>query len=248
MDEIVLLPWDSDFFGLRTGKLDLQNGDLVALPLVLDKSLKSGYELLYVMGPDEFSIDDATLSKWGGQFVDCRVDYKMALLTDEAKNAESVSLSNPDIRITQRAKVAADGDLKQLAVLSGNLSRFVKDTRLDPSKAKRLFEIWIEKSALGENGERVFLATGSKDKTLGFATIGLMGDHARIGLIAVNPENQGQGVGRLLIAALKEFAFGQGQREVRVATQQDNVAAKQLYSKAGFVADRVQKTYHFLLR
>jgi dTDP-4-amino-4,6-dideoxy-D-galactose acyltransferase len=248
MEIVQLLPWDTDFFELKTGKLDLQNFDPVELTLVLDRALKEGYELLYVTIPDELAIDDTSLKKWGGRLVDRRVDYKIEIGSTEFKNAEPRSVEIHGTRILERPKSSADSTLKYLAVIAGGQSRFVKDTRIDLPKAKRLFEIWIEKSAMGENGETVFLATGNRNEVSGFATICLMGDCARIGLIAVNPENQGQGVGKLLLAALKDFALGQGIREIKVATQRDNIAANQLYSSANFVVDSSEKVYHFLLR
>jgi|LakMenEpi03Aug12_release.lakeMendotaPanAssembly.Ray.scaffolds.fasta_scaffold183198_2 dTDP-4-amino-4,6-dideoxy-D-galactose acyltransferase len=248
MDTVCFLPWDSDFFALKAGKIDLENCELDVLPQVLDQALKAGYELLYVTGPNGFLIDDAILGRWGGRFVDQRVDYRIELEPNQFKDTEAVLRSFHGIKITERSKYEADSDLKHLAVLAGGLSRFVKDTRLDPSKAKRLFEIWIEKSALGENGETVFLAKGPNDQAVGFATIGFLSDHARIGLIAVKPENQGQGVGRSLLIALKVFALSKGRHVIKVATQIDNLAANHLYSKANFVVDSMRKTYHFLLR
>jgi ribosomal protein S18 acetylase RimI-like enzyme len=57
---------------------------------------------------------------------------------------------------------------------------------------------------------------------------------AEIRALAVRPEAQGSGVGRLLLRRLIERATGMGVRHLLLSTQPDMRAAHRLYEQAGF--------------
>jgi GNAT superfamily N-acetyltransferase len=60
-------------------------------------------------------------------------------------------------------------------------------------------------------------------------------EYAHVGLIYVCPEERGQGVSLLIIAALEAWARSRGIDEVRLEVYADNAAAVRAYEKAGFV-------------
>jgi hypothetical protein len=55
---------------------------------------------------------------------------------------------------------------------------------MDKNKAVQLFKIWIEKSALGLNGEKVLLALGVDGEIAGMAIFAINNREGRIGLIS----------------------------------------------------------------
>jgi ribosomal protein S18 acetylase RimI-like enzyme len=57
---------------------------------------------------------------------------------------------------------------------------------------------------------------------------------AHLARLAVRPEVQGEGIGRLLLADLVQAAAGRGISRLTVNTQSDNAASLALYRKAGF--------------
>jgi ribosomal protein S18 acetylase RimI-like enzyme len=59
-------------------------------------------------------------------------------------------------------------------------------------------------------------------------------DEAEIRALAVAPGAQGRGVGRALLQAVTERAFGQGVHHLVLCTRPDMSAAQRLYTAAGF--------------
>jgi ribosomal protein S18 acetylase RimI-like enzyme len=65
-------------------------------------------------------------------------------------------------------------------------------------------------------------------------------DHLWIDNVAVRPEAQGRGIGRMLLAFTEERAIAAGHPELRLVTNgvfESNIA---LYTRLGFVVDRIE--------
>ena len=62
-----------------------------------------------------------------------------------------------------------------------------------------------------------------------------------IGGLAVDPEHQGGGVGRILVEAAVERARQQGARKVSLRVLGGNAVARRLYERCGFVVEGVLK-------
>ena len=60
-------------------------------------------------------------------------------------------------------------------------------------------------------------------------------EYAYLGLIYVQPEERGQGVSLLIVAALEAWAQSRGLDEIRLEVYAENAAAMRAYEKAGFV-------------
>lgn len=69
-------------------------------------------------------------------------------------------------------------------------------------------------------------------------------DSGSIGLIAVSPTHQGQGLGKALITAATDWFASRGVRRVSVVTQGRNVPAQRLYARCGFIPSRLELYYH----
>jgi dTDP-4-amino-4,6-dideoxy-D-galactose acyltransferase len=248
MLQVEPLEWDTQHFGCKIGRLEVAKSEFDQLHSVLARAREQGFQLLYVLAPTEPDIDQWILSHWGGRLVDRRVDYCFARLSSIPPRPTDAGTDQAPIRLIERREGLAEAGLIELAVIAGNHSRFFKDTKIEKSRAKRLFEVWIEKSATGSNGEKVWIAIDKNDRLAGALTISLSAPNARIGLIAVYPEYQGLGIGKRLIAQSKQYAFENGVEEIKVATQEENNAANGLYLGTGFRVDSVRSIYHFWLR
>jgi len=89
-------------------------------------------------------------------------------------------------------------------------------------------------------------ADDEQGNALGFVTLRRISqDEARIGLLAVRPEYQGQGAGKKLMAAAKKWCAEQGVSRMYVATQTGNIAALNLYFASG---GKVIRTAYWLYR
>jgi len=247
MIELKPLPWDSEHFGFKVGRVDLLGNVLDNLVELLLLARQSNYQLVYVFTPENQDVDPMVLDQFDGTLVDRRVDYTLDLLNASSVGHSSAKSNEYQFRIVHRKHGPADSQLLELGVLAGHCSRFLQDSKIEVKNAKRLFEIWIEKSALCVNGEQVLLALDEDGQVAGMATVSLNNQEGRIGLISVLGKYQGRGVGKQLIAELLDYGHKQELNRMRVTTQGANLSANQLYLKAGFAVESVTNTYHFWL-
>jgi ribosomal-protein-alanine N-acetyltransferase len=99
-----------------------------------------------------------------------------------------------------------------------------------------------------------YVAARAADKLVGYAGIARLGRKRpyeyEIHTIGVDPAYQGQGVGRMLLARLLEFADGAAGPStdtggvVFLEVRTDNEAAIRLYQSAGFVNVGLRKRYY----
>jgi len=106
---------------------------------------------------------------------------------------------------------------------------------------------WPASAFLHELGARHnhYVAARTDDKLVGYAGIarlGLLPPHEyEVHTIGVDAAYQDQGIGRLLLDALLEFARG---GTVYLEVRTDNAAALALYRRAGFVEVGLRKRYY----
>ena len=227
------LSWDSAFFHLRIGKVDIETSTDCEL---LRKTMENGgapFDLLYV-----FSRLDGPVSIKSAKLVDTKVVYRKKL----------TRIDQPQNRLVQTYEnTIPDEELYRLALISGQYSRFNTDERFPAGSYDRLYRRWIEGSVNGQLADRVlcFVEGGSK---LGFVTLKkTTREEGSIGLIAVDSPVQGRGVGTALIEAAERWFLTQGVNSMDVATQKDNVSACRFYRKCGFVQESSVDIYHLWL-
>jgi dTDP-4-amino-4,6-dideoxy-D-galactose acyltransferase len=135
-------------------------------------------------------------------------------------------------------------DLLELALLSGEHSRF----RLDPVLSHRfrdLYEEWLRKSLDRRIADEVFSFQGDENHSKGFITLKAHPDSVVVGLIAVDPEEQGKNIGSSLMRSTENWAFERGLENVNVATQKRNSGACRFYERNGYHIDSIQYIYHY---
>jgi ribosomal protein S18 acetylase RimI-like enzyme len=94
-------------------------------------------------------------------------------------------------------------------------------------------------------GRGATLVAASRERALGFVTV----DTSRRGwatlvAIAVEPDAQGQGVGRRLLLAAEAHARARGARVLDLCTADANLAALELFLKSGFHITRRLRRYY----
>lgn len=119
--------------------------------------------------------------------------------------------------------------------------RFHADPMVDDGKADALKGAWARNSVAGR-ADRVFVSRAA-DRITGFNACLLSGDTAVIDLIAVDPDCQGQGLGRALVAAALHHYAGPA-RHMVVGTQSSNYGSLALYQGMGFRVEKSALTLH----
>ena len=230
--DIRVLQWDSDFFGLRIGRADLQTkADALELR-AMHEELKRQFDLLYVFDPNAIGFEAE-----GARLVDEKILY--------SKPCEPRKQYDDIVFFKQ---VKPTEDLYRLALVSGGYSRFKLDERLPQGSYERLYTRWIENACPKEGTNKqilTYLDTNSIAK--GMITIDYQGELGHIGLVAVDTDCQHQGIGGKIMSTLDGYLFDLGVKTLEVPTQKANTDACRWYEKNGFTVQSRTQIYHWWL-
>lgn len=216
------LPFDSELFGYPVGKF--HSDKETSWDGFLEKA--KPFQLIYVFSETKISNPPDYL-----RFVNSRYVFRKKL--NEVKNEEKVELT------IKSYSGAMSEKLLRLTLQSGEYSRFKIDPRLTSGEFDKLYRIWIEKALL----EDIILVDSAQS---GFVTLSISGLTASIGLIAVDFESRGLGIGKALLRAAEEKAIALGAKYMRIPTQGENQAAVNLYIRNKYDLIENIMIYHFL--
>lgn len=224
------LPWDSTFFGFEVGRgtwTATTNIDRISTAC-------QGFDLVYLNQDHSTASNDA---KNHPEAYDAGV--KLTFVKSLTKEGGNRSL--PDNIIHLRESSTA---LEQLALISGHQSRYRLDPRFPNLLFEKLYRHWIRATINGLWSASV-LGFMQGDQLTGFITVEFPESGARIGLVAVHPDAQSQGIGKQLIGAAGIEVMRKGGAKLKVSTQGTNEAAKHAYLKGGFVLNSAIQQYHW---
>lgn len=230
--------WDSRFFGYPVAALTLEpsNAHLERIHAAIQDATRTGIRLLYLFLPIPDHTLREPLEKWGFLSVGQKVEFAQPVAPPPQPNAD------PDISLCQ-----TPGDaLKQLALASGQHSRFRLDPGFRNREFERLYEEWLFSSLRGDNNKRVFVA-GDSAAPVGLLTLEPGRDAARIGLFATHAAHRGKGFGRRLLHEARRYCAQRQIPELRVATQAANTNACGWYQAAGFQNVSTVDIFHLWL-
>ena len=230
--EIRKLDWDSEFFGLQIGRVDLQTLDDAVDLALMHYDLKYQYDLLYVFSKDGLSFDAI-----GAELVDEKILYSKPC--EPKEQYSDISFYKHEV---------PSQDLYRLALVSGGYSRFKLDERLPKSSYERLYTRWIENACPKEGTNKQILTfLDAQNVIKGMITIDYQGELGHIGLVAVDADCQHQGIGGKIMSTLDGYLYGLGVKTLEVPTQKANADACRWYEKNGFKVKSVTPIYHWWL-
>ncbi len=239
------LSWDSAHFGVEVARIEPADIDDRTLQDLLVISRQKKFSLVYWAARGSRKVPDAILHGFCGSRVDQKVTYVVDL--DSWTCQDTGDCRDPSVRIREYPRGPAAAPLLELGRTANAFSRFVNDPRIPFTKADELFEIWTEKSTRGEMAEVVFIAqrADSHDAIVGMVTVSRRQDGGQIGLIAVNPNVRGIGVGTALVHSANRWIVGAGPSKGWVVTQRANTNACRLYERTGYRFCQLEEVYHF---
>ena len=220
--------WDSVFFHLTIGKIN--EGVFNRQEFLQEKEV---FDLIYIFEKPE-SNNNAAISSINAVLVDEKITYKIIL-----KNVGEM-----DAAISVYTQDEPTDKLISLTLQSGIYSRFKTDKNFPAEAYEKLYITWIKKSCDKSIAFRI-LIYGEMKNPSGFITLTGNGSEAQIGLIAVDEQHRGQGIGRKLIEAAINTAKNHNFTTLKVVTQGANQQACLLYEKCGFVIDSKINIYHY---
>jgi dTDP-4-amino-4,6-dideoxy-D-galactose acyltransferase len=246
------LPWDSDFFGIRIGRvlghtLDHQQADLIQ-----EWCQTNAISCLYFLADEGDSDTLQAAEKGGYNLVDIRITMDMLL---QHKLVTEVSVTHPSGFLFRSIQPEDLPALLPVARQSYDMSRFYFDPCFPRTACSALFETWLTKStsaSLRREGEHVLVAV--RDATpLGFLILRLdQPEPAETGgrpsgvfsLLGISPSARGLGLGRALVQNGMDWFHAHHASQLEIVTQGRNIASQRLFQAFGFRTQNVQLWYH----
>lgn len=224
------LDWDSSFFGYEIGRLDHKDKKFEVSDI---KGLEN-YDLVYVCSKNKLKNENLT-----------RCYPKIIFQLDLNSEKKNFSLIDNISELCARPVNTRNKDrLFDLAFQSGVYSRFKLDVKFTNNEFNRLYEKWVENSIRGEIADQVLVNRNGVDSINAFVSIQHEGLKSTIGLIAVDKEYRGKGIGTKLMEGCKFFAQQRNSKYITVATQKENIKACNFYKANGFEEKEIVYIYH----
>lgn len=237
-----LLPWDSEFFGLRIGQAyfrPISQGNVHELFQWANKnSVECIYHLVDFGDAGSISICERN----GFRLTDMRLTFGLEMPQDDVAQVPSDTVAAPiQLRLASSEDIPL---LKKIARSSYRHTRFYVDDGFSNELCDRLYETWIDKSCNGY-ADAVWVAA-IDSKPVGYLTCDVDREtlHGQIGLVGIDSAVQGRGIGKALLAKSLEWFEQSGVSSVTVVTQARNIPAQRLYQGGGFRTVRVDAWYH----
>lgn len=220
--KIEYLDWDSEFFKLYIGKTILEDNSKLDFRNIKENIASSIYDLVYIFSKKRLDVINP-------------IDQKRTYIWQP-----SIVLS-PDNSIVNF--VGSPNSLYELAYQAGHKSRFKLDSNISEFDFKRLYRLWIDNSLSGSFADyvKVYMAN---EMPIGFITAKRYLDKISIGLVAVNNDTRGKGIGKKLMASIMSIGANEN-IPIEVATQGENVGACRFYESLGFIVKEESYIYHF---
>jgi len=234
INTIERLEWDSQFLGYPVAKisLDQDGGDYLENLFQQIKSEK--IRLTYFFAPPSEQELNSRIAEKGSVLVDQKVVF--------SKTTEKHNKFSNDI--TEFRGTEINERLRELVLMAGIFSRFRIDENFTNNEYERIYTEWISKSVKKIIAFKTLVAIKGSD-LIGITTLGEKSNYADIGLVAVDGNFKGQGIGSDLIQTADTIAFDMGFKEIKVVTQHENKGACRLYEKCNFHIERITNIYHF---
>ena len=229
------LSWDSDYFGFLVGRIDAPNPNREPLLRSCELAANEGYRCLYWLA-DTSPENPGNAAACDFRFVDLRLQFSIELAQNPSADAQTDFLRD-----------AVPNDLpalRDIAKRTQRDTRFIKDERFPEHLASELYARWIERDV---NENIVIVATTPDSESIsGFISLSAPDSqlHSQIGLLSVDTQHAGQGIGRALVRAAQQRASKLTATSMSVVTQGSNVSAQRVYQHCGFRTIRADYWFH----
>jgi ribosomal protein S18 acetylase RimI-like enzyme len=216
------LQWDSDFFNIKIGQVDYKEF----------KEDSLDYDVLYVNSSEDFELK---IEYFENTFTETKVIFfksveEMQPISKSIFNWEEVTANKEELYL--------------LAYESGKNSRFLLDKKFGEIKFKKLYQTWVDNSINKKFADGI-LVYFDEHILKGFVSYKTKEASLSVGLISVNPNFQGIGIGTKLLYYLENIALNNALKEVIIPTQLANIQACNFYKKQGYCIQKTTVIKHF---
>jgi ribosomal protein S18 acetylase RimI-like enzyme len=228
MMNVIFLDWDTKYFGFKVGIIEIDKEKVFSLEQLKNDARIEGYKLVYLKSSS--LLDDYTL------FFDEKLVY--------SKIKEDVEdFMCPEIETYRQESIEAE--IYELALKSGECSRYKLDQNFPTECFQLLYNKWIENSIYTDYATDVLVYRLDR-KPVGLLTFRNSEDTSSIGIIAVGQDFQGYGIGSKLIKYYQSI-LSNNIKMLTVVTQGVNKPARFFYEKNGYEVTSRTYIYHLWL-
>jgi len=230
------LEWDSEFWRRRVGRVspdtdpDRGGKRVDGLENTLDE-----LDLAYLLWDADDVVGVQRSERAGFRMVDVRCEVSLAL----GHRTLSASSTIRPVETAVDLEAAAG-----LAAVAHRNTRFGQDPCLDPDRVGDLYRAWMVRDF--ERADWKVLLAIVENRVAGYITHGpITSMTGTIGLIAVDPNARGAGLGRQLLDAALIERSNEGSTTMKVVTQGGSQAAMRMYQSAGFAVEQLGIWMHW---
>lgn len=233
LTRVEYLKWDSSFFNKKIGRIIFSNFTVSGLEENLKLAKDEKYDLIYVFE----NIDDKTilLENYKPHLIDTKI-----ILAKEVEPELEIDCLIQDFTGSKSNEM-----IDNLAISSGEYSRFNLDNGFSSADFHNLYKTWIRNSLNRDIADKVYI--NADEKITGLISIKITKGIGVIGLVSVSELAQGKGIGKCLVNVCNNFLFLNNIKKMEVATQAANLRAISFYKKNGFKIQTRANIYHFWL-
>lgn len=239
MSNVILLDWDSDFFGFPIAQIISNRLDENSLTEVMSFCQDNKVKLLQFKCDAHHRKSVLLAEKNNFHFADVRITLGKKL--NKEVNDEIILPERITFRVGDNSDIPA---LKAIVTDLYTNSRYYFDTNFPRNDVHGFYRNWIEKSALGKFDDCVLVLCHDDIPIACCSILYSSKLSATIGLFAVDEKMSGKGLGNILLRKVFQNLVSQGVQNVSVVTQGRNYGAQRLYQRAGFQSEKIEIYYH----
>lgn len=231
------LNWDSDFFGVSSGRIVLKEEISSSnQKLIQEKLLENQFTVIY--NENNLAANNIWLGEeTSASLTDINVQFLKTSKEFSQESVEHVIISNA---------LPTTDDILEIASQSFNYSRFFNDPYLNKDKASLVYWNWV-KSSFGKE-EKYFAQFIHDSECHGFILFSKQEKTIIIELIAVKKSTLQKGIGTKLLQNLEAYASKSGVERIKVGTQINNVGAIRFYTNNGYIFQSATSVYHHWIK
>lgn len=233
------LDWDSRFFGIKVGKIDISVKDTFDYVGFESQALSENYRLIYVIKQDEILPGDFTVK---GNF---------KLMDIQLVASRQISIKETFRQPYKLRTLLNEKELKEcyeIAEQVSEVSRFNYEPLIGPQKTREMYRKWVD-NAIDSSFNDGILLYKEKNKVIGLHII-RSDQKTGIGycsLIGVDRDHKRMNVGnKLWDMAISYWAYERGFDKFVVPFSLQNLSSFNFHLKLGFnKIQEVKYIYHY---
>ncbi len=234
MSRIDLLEWDSDFFGVRIGRVSLDGAGPKELAGVDEEARDLGVQCLYG------TLDASLASEVTTSYLAQRFGYRLVEVSQLfARPAGPYIPPKPTTASVRRGTLDDVVHLESAFDALAPWSRYGADPRFGHDAARRMHRAWVERAAR-EADERLLAIAEDESGIIGVST-NVWSPTPRVDFMGVT--KPGSGAAQALMGALMDWAGDTRETQAGPCAAR-NIAVLRYVEGCGFRVSRVQYMFH----